>query len=84
MLKRVNQLVALSIAGAIALGASANESDVVRSHSLTVEQKLELLETIEVTSKKEIDANDRSSGDQEVDSILDELAQLESSSDSSE
>lgn len=61
----------------------ADEGRVMQSHNLTVTEKLQLMETIEVTSEKEIDSENLGSPDLVVDSILDEIAQLESSSASS-
>ena len=61
----------------------ADELATVRTHTLTVEEKLELLETIEITSEKELKETDEPA-DPEVEAILEELAQLESESVSNE
>ena len=58
----------------------AEDPSSVITHNLTVEQKLELLETIEITSQRELKETSDEAKDPVVDAILAELAQLESSS----
>ena len=62
---------------------AAEDPTTVRTHALTVEQKLELLETIEITSEKELKESNEQT-DPVVETILEELAQVESESVSSE
>ncbi len=56
----------------------ADDRATVRTHSLTVEQKLELLETIEITSAKELKTVPEESKDPSVERILKELDQFDS------
>ena len=72
------------IAFAIPFSTYADESKIVKTHTLTVQEKLNLLETIEITSKKEIVAELDREVDEQVEDILEELAQLESETESSE
>ena len=75
--------VVTSIATLAASATIAENADVVRAHNLTVTETLELMETIEVTSDKPIAVEDQTSGDEIVDAILEEIAQLESDDGSS-
>lgn len=52
----------------------------VKTHRLTVEEKLALMETIEITSEKELKESSEPA-DEVVESILEEISQLESESD---
>ncbi|MCY4129949.1 MAG: hypothetical protein OXG15_12015 [Gammaproteobacteria bacterium] len=84
-MKRLSQRVlALSIVLFAASGLFANDPATVVTHTLTVQEKLQLLETIEITSKKELQPIPDDEKDPAIDEILDEISQLESDSDSNE
>ena len=61
----------------------ADDGNQVQTHRLTVEEKLTLIETIEITSEKELQ-EPTEKADPIVDAILDEITQLESELESSE
>ena len=67
----------LLVIGTIAYGEDAK---VVNTHSLVVQEKLQLLELIEVTSEKELQEVPVNEQDPEVEAALAELDQLESES----
>ena len=70
---------ALAISALLVAGiAYAEESEAVKTQTLTVEEKLEVMELIEVTSEKDLAAVPESEKDPAVESILEELGQLES------
>ena len=69
-------VVAITIGGFV----HADDPATVKTHLLTVEEKLKLVETIEITSAKELVDQSEIAEDAEVESILNELAQLESES----
>lgn len=75
-MNRNSTLIALAVTAFLASTAIADDPATVKTHSLSVEQKLVLLETIEITSEKELEPVKEA--DPEVDAILDEIAQLES------
>ena len=60
--------------------ASGEDAKVVNTHSLVVQEKLQLLELIEVTSEKELQEIPVSEQDSKVEAALAELDQLESES----
>ena len=61
-----------------ATGVSCDQELAVVTHSLTVEERLETIETIDVTSYKELKAADKDSMDGDVAEILDEAENAES------
>ena len=65
-------------------GLVANDPLTVVTHTLSVQEKLELLETIEITSKKELQPVRDEEKDLEIEKILEEISQLESESESKE
>ena len=67
-----------------ATGLVANDPATVLTHTLTVKEKLQLLETIEITSEKELQPVQADEADLKVEEILEEISQLESDSDSKE
>lgn len=75
---------ALSFVLLASTGLVANDPLTVVTHTLTVQEKLELLETIEITSKKELQPVRDEEKDVEIEKILDEISQLESESVSNE
>ena len=84
-MKRLSQRVlATSIVLFAASGLFANDPGTVVTHTLTVQEKLQLLETIEITSKKELQRVREDEEDPTIDEILDEISQLESDSGSNE
>ena len=60
--------------------AYGEDPKVVNTHSLVVQEKLQLLELIEVTSEKELQEIPVSEQDSKVEAALAELDQLESES----
>lgn len=62
----------------------AEEPPVIKTQSLTVEQKLDLLEVIEITSEKELQPIPEAEQDPVIDAILEEADQFEVDSESSE
>ena len=84
-MKRISQRVlATVIVLFTASGLFANDPATVVTHTLTVQEKLQLLETIEITSKKELQPVRKDEEDTAIDEILEEISQLESDSDSKE
>lgn len=84
MTRRSLRGIATSLVLFAATGLVANDPATVFTHTLTVQEKLELLETIEITSEKELQPVKEDEKDPAVEEILDEISQLESDSDSSE
>lgn len=78
------RLLATSLVLLVATGLDANDSATVVTHTLTVKEKLELLETIEITSEKELQSVHAEETDPKVEEILEEISQLEADSDSKE
>ena len=66
-----NERISFTLCGAVALSlcASVNAKEVA-THSLDASEKILLMETINVTSKKEVAKEDETSGDPEVDQVL--------------
>ena len=84
-MKRLSQRVlGTSIVLFAVSGLFANDPATVVTHTLTVQEKLQLLETIEITSKKELQPIRDDEEDPAIDEILDEISQFESDSDSNE
>ncbi len=84
MTRRSLRGIATSLVLFAATGLVANDPATVFTHTLTVQEKLELLETIEITSEKELQPVKEDEKDPAVEEILDEISQLESDSDSNE
>lgn len=74
--------IVLSFALFATTGLIANDPMTVVTHNLSVHEKLELLETIEITSEKELQPVPNDDKDQEIEKILEEISQLESDSES--
>lgn len=63
--------ISFSLCGAVALSLCASiNAEEVATHSIDAAEKILLMETINVTSDKDIAAEDETSGDPEVDQIL--------------
>ena len=75
---------ATSIVLFAASGIFANDPVTVVTHTLSVQEKLQLLETIEITSEKELRPISEDEADRTIDEILEEISQLESDLDSKE
>ena len=84
MSRKLLRTFAFFVASFVTTALVANDPATVVTHTLTVQEKLELLETIEITSKKELLAIPDDEKDEDVESILDEISQLESDSTFSE
>ena len=78
------RVLALSFVLFAATGLVANDPATVVTHNLTVKEKLQLLETIEITSEKELQPVREEEKDSKVEDILEAISQLESDSDSNE
>lgn len=84
-MKRLSQLLLATVIVLFGVsGLFANDPATVVTHTLTVQEKLQLLETIEITSKKELQPVRDDEKDPTIDEILEEISQLESDSDSKE
>lgn len=84
-MKHISQrILASSILLFAVSGIIANDPITVVTHTLTVQEKLQLLETIEITSEKEIQPVQNDEIDPAIDEILEEISQLESDSPSKE
>ncbi|MYD42845.1 MAG: hypothetical protein F4W90_03020 [Gammaproteobacteria bacterium] len=83
-MKRLSMLAGFVVLGVAAQSAYADESKRVATHNLTVSEKLELLETIEITSEKELKPVPEQDRDPEVDALLEEIGQFESDASSSD
>lgn len=59
-------------------GVSSDEELAVVTHSLTVEERLETIETIDVTANKELKTSEEDSVDDEIAEILDEANDADS------
>ncbi|MCY4093594.1 MAG: hypothetical protein OXG05_00555 [Gammaproteobacteria bacterium] len=84
MTRRSLRILATSLVLSAASGLVANDPTTVLTHTLTVKEKLELLETIEITSKKELQPVREDEKDPAVEEILESISQFESDSDSNE
>lgn len=59
-------------------GVSSDEELAVVTHSLTVEERLETIETIDVTANKDLKASNEDPVDDEIANILDEAKDADS------
>lgn len=84
MTRQPLRALALSFVLLAATGLVANDPLTVVTHTLTVQEKLELLETIEITSEKELQPVRDDEKDAEIEKILEEISQLESDAVSNE
>lgn len=78
MTRQSLRTLALSFVLLASTGLVANDPLTVVTHTLTVQEKLELLETIEITSEKELQPIRDEDKDVEIEEILEEISQLES------